>query len=165
MSKPNKRKSRPSWFQKQIERYGENFLSRINSTDIQREANSILRDIMRGNITRKDYEYLFTMKTLEAIKLAIYEKYVDSYVLDSSILYVMQSNGTHIMENMYKVDSGTMQKVYNKNKNNLIAYTTILQNIDDMISFVVGKYDHSIENCESVLYSVQNKIGRFRYII
>ena len=71
MAKPQKKKQRPSWFQRQIERDGEEFMLRKQPLDIQREAFNIVKDIMRGNITQKDLKYLFTLNILSNVKIAV----------------------------------------------------------------------------------------------
>ena len=169
MAKPQKRKARPSWFQKQIERDGEDFLLKKQPQDIQREAFNIVRDIMRGNITQKDLKYLYTLKILSNVKIAVHDKYIESHIYNSAMTLAFQMpNGVQILQNNYGVDDASFQKVYNNNKNLLTAYVLILNGVDAMIGAVQGSYmnDEQRQNYYLQVYSsVQYQLSRFKYII
>ena len=169
MAKQQKKKSRPSWFQKQIEKNGGDFLLRKQPLDIQREALNIVRDIARGNITKKDFEYLFTTKVLSNIKLAIYDKYIENHCYNSAISFSMQvPNGIQILETNYGVTGETIQKIYNSTKNLMTAYCVVLQGIDAMLAAIQYSYpDHNARDYSymQVYSSAQYQISRFKFII
>lgn len=50
MKKPQQRKTRPSYFQQNVQRFGPNFLDMKNAEQMQRDAIKIFRDIAMGNI-------------------------------------------------------------------------------------------------------------------
>lgn len=166
MAKPQ-RKKRPTWFQKQIERGGVDFLNRKSAYDIQKEALSIIRDITRGNITEKDFEYLFDTKVLSNMKISIYAKYVELHVYDSSMNFVLQNQfGIQTLENVYGVTPENFQQTMNNNKDLMFAYGAVLNCLDSMISFVSSSQcNHTREMYLNVYYSVQAQLSRFRHII
>lgn len=165
MAKNMKRKPRPSWFQKQLDRVGEQALERKPAHEIQREAFNIVRDIARDNITPRDFKYLFNPTMLENVKQAVYEKYLEQLIYQTSMNFVLQhTNGM----NIYGMDPNNFQKVYNSTCNILTAYTSILQGLDAMISAIQLEYINSEARQNQYLQvysSVQYQISRFRYII
>lgn len=169
MAKPQQQKkkmTRPSWFQKQIERGGQDFLLRKQPLDIQKETLNIIRDIVRGNITKKDFQYLFDLKVLSNMRISIFEKYVELHTVDSCMSYAMQmQGGVQYLESNYGVVPENLQKVFNNTRNSVIAYCAILQNLDSMIAFVQADYVKVEEEYERVFSSVQFQLARFKYII
>lgn len=164
MAKQQKRKSRPSWFQRQIERGGENFLIKKSPLDIQREYLNILRDISRGNVTSNELKYLFDMKVLGNIKISLFNKYIELHVYDSSLSYVLQEpNGVNVLENTFKVAPENIKKVYNDTRTELTMYCNILNIIDGMISFVQSPYIKPEESYLQVYSTAQSQLSRFRY--
>ena len=136
MAKQQQRKKRPTWFQKQVDKGGKDFLLRKGPMDIQRDALNIVRDIMRNNITENDFQYLFDLKVLSNVRLAIYAKFIETQVYDSSMSYVLQSQyGVQTLEQSYQVTPDNFQQVMNTNKNLLFAYSAILYGLDSMIAF------------------------------
>lgn len=168
MAKQQQRKKRPTWFQKQIDKGGKDFLLRKGPMDIQRDALNIVRDIMRNNITENDFQYLFDLKVLSNVRLAIYSKFIETQVYDSSMAYVLQSQyGVQTLERSFQVTPDNFQQVMNANKNLLFAYSAILYGLDSMIAFVSNP-DESIKTREAyfnVYSSVQAQLSRFRYNI
>lgn len=170
MAKQNqKKKSRPSWFQRQIERGGEEFLMRKPPLDIQKEALNIVRDIARGNITEKDFKYLFTTKILSNVRLAIFSKYIEYHTYNSAITMCLNiPNGIQILEQNYGVAGENLQKVFNNTNNLYTAYGLILQSIDSMtaaINIVYPSDDARIYNYLQIYNSIQHHLSRFKYII
>lgn len=170
MAKPQqKRKARPSWFQKQIERDGEEFMLRKQPLDIQREAFNIVRDIMRGNITQKDLKYLFTLNILSNVKIAVYDKYIESHVYNSALTMAFQiPNGVQMLTTTYSVDDASLQKVYNNTKNQVQAYVAVLQSLDAMIAAIQATYPSDEQRQQvylQVYSSVQYQLSRFKFII
>lgn len=168
MAKQQQRKKRPTWFQKQVDKGGKDFLLRKGPMDIQRDALNIVRDIMRNNITENDFQYLFDLKVLSNVRLAIYAKFIETQVYDSSMSYVLQSQyGVQTLEQSYQVTPDNFQQVMNANKNLLFAYSAILYGLDSMIAFVSNP-DESVKTREAyfnVYSSVQAQLSRFRYNI
>lgn len=170
MAKPQqKRKARPSWFQKQIERDGEEFLLRKPPHEIQRDAFNIVRDIVRGNVTPRELKYLFNLTVLNNVKKAVYDKYVENHVYYSSMTLAFQiPNGIPMLINNYGVDDANLQKVYNNSKDLLTAYTMILNSLDTMIGAIQGTYanDEQRQNVYLQVYSsAQYQLSRFKFII
>lgn len=164
MAKQQKRKSRPSWFQKQLEKNGENFLLRKPPMEIQREYLNILRDITRGNVTSNELKYLFDLKVLSNIKISLFNKYIELHVYDSTLSYVLQElNGVKNIETIYKVAPENLQKVFNDTRTELAMYCELLTVIDTMINFVQTPYPKPEESYLQVYSSVQNQISKFRY--
>ena len=168
MAKQQQRKKRPTWFQKQVDKGGKDFLLRKGPMDIQRDALNIVRDIMRNNITENDFQYLFDLKVLSNVRLAIYAKFIETQVYDSSMSYVLQNQyGVQTLEQSYQVTPDNFQQVMNTNKNLLFAYSAILYGLDSMIAFVSNP-DERIKTREAyfnVYSSVQAQLSRFRYNI
>ena len=164
-----KRKQRPSWFQKQIERDGQDFMLKKQPLDIQREAFNIVRDIMRANITQKDLKYLFNLNILSNVKIAVYDKYLESHVYNSALTMAFQTqSGVQMLTTIYSVDEASLQKVYNKTKNLVQAYIAVLQSLDSMIAAVQGSYQNDDQRNQvylQVYSSVQYQLSRFRSII
>ena len=170
MARPQqKRKARPSWFQKQIERDGEEFLLRKPPHEIKRDALNIVRDIIRGNVTQRELKYLFNLTILNNVKLEIYDKYIESHIYNSSMTLAFQvPNGIQMLQSNFGVDDASLQKVYNNNKDLFNAYVLILNSLDVMIAAVHGTYasDEQRQNYYLQVYgSVQYQLSRLKYII
>lgn len=167
MAKPQRKKqTRPSWFQKQVEKGGQDFLLRKPPLEIQRDAINIIRDIARGNIMPKDYQYLFDMKVLANVRISIYEKYIELHTYGATLTFATQvPNGTQILERSYGVAPENFQKIFNNTNNQLTAYGAILQSIDAFIGFVNNGYSKSEENYEQIYTSAYHQLSRFKFII
>lgn len=169
MAKHQKRKPRPSWFQKQIERGGEEFLLRKPPLDIQREAFNIIRDIARNNITQKDFKYLFTTKILSNMRIAVFNKYIEYHAYTSAMTMCMNiPNGTQILEHNYGVANENLQGVYNTASNLCTAYGLSLQSIDSMMAAVQYNYPEDearLYNYLQIYNSIQHHLSRFKHII
>lgn len=168
MAKPQKKKQRPSWFQKQVERDGENFLLKRQPLDIQREAFNIVRDIARGNITPRDFKYLFNLTLLSNIRIAVYKKYVEYHTYNASMSLNIQNGNINVLQNNFGIDGVNFNNIYNNNKELLTCYTLVLQGIDAMIYAIqVGYPNEEVKQQQylSVYSSVQYQISRFKYII
>lgn len=169
MAKHQKKKARPSWFQKQIERGGEEFLLRKPPLDIQREAFNIVRDIARGNITQKDFKYLFTTKILSNVKITFLNKYIEYHTYSSAItMCINSSNGIDILSQTYGVASDSLQNAYNNSSNLCTSYGLVLQSIDYMMSAIQQNYpdDNSRHYSYIQVYNtIQGHLSRFKHII
>lgn len=158
-----RKKARPSWFQKQVERDGEQFLLRKSPLDIQREAFNIVRDIARRNITERDFQYLFDLKVLSNVRLAVYNKYIESHIYDSSMTYVMQcQGGIQFLESNYGVASENFQKIFNSNRRVLSAYCVVLRNLDAVIAFIQSPYTKTEETYKQVYESMSYQLSEVR---
>lgn len=167
MAKPQqKRKARPSWFQKQVDQFGQDFLDRKQPKDIQRDAMNIVRDMVRGNISNRDFPYLFDLKVLSNVRFVVYEKYIEIYTYDAALTYAMQSpQGPQILETYHNVAPDNLQKYFNKTKNDVIAYGAILTALDNMIAFVQSPYPKTLEDYMQFYQTLLYQISRFKYII
>lgn len=170
MAKLQKRKQqRPSWFQRQIERDGEEFLLRKQPFEIRRDAINIIRDIVRGNIAQKELKYLFNLTILNNVKLEMYDKYIESHIYNSCMSLAFQMpNGIQLLQSNFGIDDASFQKVYNTNKDLFNAYLLTLNAIDAMISAVQGNYanDEQRQNYYLQVYgSVQYQLSRFKFIL
>lgn len=171
MAKPQKKKggkpNRPSWFQRQVDQNGPDFLLKKQPLDIQRDAFNIVRDIARGNVTPRDFKYLFNLTVLSNVRLAVYNKYIETYVYNSSMTLAFQiPNGIQILVNNYGVDENTFQRLYNESRDMISAYVLILNNIDAMIAVMQQGYmtDQDREYCYLQTYSTfQHQLSRFKY--
>lgn len=165
MAKRQKRKARPSWFQKQIERDGAEFLLRKTPLDIQREAFNIVRDITRGNITMKDFPYLFDLKIIGNVEIAVYDKYTESATIVAlSNITTQIPNGAGLLM-AYGVSEDNFRKVCNKHNDLLTAYGAILNGLNAFKSFIQNPYTKSEEDLLQIYDSVQYQLSRFRHII
>lgn len=166
MAKPNKKKSRPSWFQRQVEQGGQNFLLRKAPHEIQRDALNIMRDIARGNITEKDYDYLFDLTVLSNVRIALLDKYIEYHTIDASLSFIQTtSTGVQILENTYKVAPANFQRLFNNTKNKLSAYGVMIGAIDALINFVQSPYPKTEEDYKQIYSSVYFQISNFKHII
>ena len=166
MAKPNKKKTRPSWFQRQAEQGGQNFLLRKAPHEIQRDALNIMRDIARGNITKRDYEYLFNLTVLSNVRIALMNKYIELHTIDASLSFIQTTGtGVQILENVYKVAPTNFQKLFNTTKNNLTAYGLMINGVDAFIGFVQSPYPKSEEDYEQICSSVYFQLAKFKHII
>lgn len=170
MAKPQKKKGRqqrPSWFQKQVDQSGPDFLLKKQPLDIQRDAFNIVRDIARGNITTKDFKYLFNLTVLNNVKIAIYNKYIETHMNYSSMSLVLEiPNGVEMLRVKYGVDENNFQRFYNQNKDMISAYILVLNSIDAMIAAIQTGYnsDQERDYYYMQLYSsIQYQMSRFKY--
>ena len=166
MAKPNKKKTRPSWFQRQVEQGGPDFLLRKAPNEIQRDALNIMRDIARGNITKRDYEYLFNLKILSNVRIALMNKYIEFHTIDASLSFI-QTTGTgfQVLENVYKVAPGNFQRLFNNTKDNLTAYMLMINGIDAFINFIQSPFPKAEEDYEQICSSVYFQLAKFKHII
>lgn len=169
MAKQPKKKQRPSWFQKQVERDGEDFLLRRQPLSIQKEAFNIVRDIARGNVTPRDFKYLFNLTILSNIRIEVYKKYIEYHTYNSAIsLSLQMSNGVQILRTNYGVDENNLQSIYNNTTNILTAYSLVLQSIDTMLAAIQFTYNSEEDrqrNYLQVYSSIQYQLSRFKFIL
>ena len=167
MAKQPKRKARPSWFQKQVDQNGPDFLLRKQPSDIQRDALNIVRDIARGNITKRDFNYLFSLKVLSNVRIAIYNKYLESYVYNSCMTFALQvPNSAQILQTHFGIDDSSFQRFYNESKDTIAAYILVLNSIDNMTAAVQREYSSDEERDAfymQVYSSIQYQVSRYRY--
>lgn len=169
MAKPNKqkRKPRPSWFKKQVDRYGTvDFLPKKSTNEIQREAMNIVRDITRDNITPNDFRYLFDNKILSNVRFTVEKEYIKLQTYYASMTFVIQSQyGVNILENSFGVAGSNLQGILNNTTNEMMAYGAALQALNNMISFNASPFPKTEEMYLEVYKTVQFQLSKFRYIL
>ena len=166
MAKQHRKKTRPSWFQKQVEKNGRDFLLRKPPHEIQRESLNIVRDIIRGNITKNDFEYLFDMKILSNVKLSIYDKFSELYIYNSSMMFAIGSQyGIQPLINNFNVNPEKFEQVFNSTKDKLYAYNAVLHSLETMINFVQSPMPKAEEDYFQIYSTIYYQLSNFKYII
>lgn len=164
MARPQKRKTRPSWFQRQVERGGKDFLLRKSPQEIQRESMNIIRDIMRNNIIYNDFQYLFDLKILSNVKIAMYDKYIQVHTYDSALaLSVQTPGGIETLSQVYNVDPSNFEKVFNKTRKELTIYCAVLNAIDTLIGFLQNPMPKAEEDYAKVYETIQYQLSKFKF--
>lgn len=159
-----KRKARPSWFQRQIERGGNDFLLKKSPQDIQRESLNIIRDIMRNNITYRDFPYLFDMKILSNVRISMYDKYIQTHTYDSALSFALQiPGGSESLNLTYKVDPQNLQKIFNKTRKELTVYCAILTSLDTLIAFIQSPVSKTEEDYNQIYSTVYYQLSKFKF--
>lgn len=133
--------------------------------DIQRDALNIMRDIARGNVTKRDYEYLFNLTILSNVRVTLFNKYVELHTIDNSLSYITNTNGIQTLATTYQVDPMNFQKLYNDIKIQLSVYVQMIQAIDSFIGFVQSPYTKAEEDFDQIYTSVQFNLSRIKHNI
>lgn len=167
MAKPQKKKvSRPSWFQKQIERGGENFLHKKPPHEIERDGLNILRDIARGNIKQNELRYLFNSNVLSNMEKAVNYKRMETQIYFSSLSIVKENPQLAMLfENSYGM---IFNKVFNDTQVLLNAYNIAIQHIVFMRSLLQTSYpNEQIRDTAyyNAYYNAQLQLSQFKHII
>lgn len=166
MAKPQKRKARPSWFQRQIERNGPDFLVRKTPLDIQREYLNIVRDIVRGNITPKDYQYLFDNKVLPNVIVAIFNRCNELRASRIIMIFTMSvPNSSEILERMYYLTPKEFQNLFNTTNDEFNAFNSLLYELNILDSFVKDPNPKTEEDYERVYQSAQYRLSIFKNVL
>lgn len=133
----NKRNQRPNWFQTQIQNLGEDFLTRKNANDLQRDANRIIKDIGYGNVNINEIAPYFknSIFTL-AIKNAAYDNWCYNYHTANGLL-------TGLKESNQTTDPSLM-KVYDIHLKASNAYSFVYKAMENIISLSQMNRDNEI---------------------
>ena len=162
MAKPQKKKpSKPSWFKRQVDRYGENFISTIHPAEIQRNYLNICRDIARGNIVTNEYQYLFNTNTIENVLFSITEEYNTLYVSMYCINVASQCN--LINTNVLSLEA--VNNSSNKLAKKLNLYTELLNAFVLLKQFIQDPTPKSTEDFETIYETSAYKLSRYKYDI
>lgn len=146
MAKGGKRKT---FFDKNIEMFGERFLDRITSRDIQRGAVSIFRDIAYGNLEVEKYINYFSDARLTENLLVV--------ATQNLMIHSVHAQAINIA---YNVDpnfriSAEVNSIYVNDKKSLDAYATIKCALENF----------KVSGNAGYLTALRNTLGNFRYNI
>lgn len=118
--KPTTRKARPSYFQRNIQSQGENFLDQMNADRMQKDAIRVFRDLAMGNIKiETEGQFFFNVQFLESCITAAYSKL---------ILHTTHYNGVALLVTN-GIEDATTQSVLAYDKLCSEAYSIIHTNL------------------------------------
>lgn len=148
MAYNNKKKGkRSNYFSRNIDRFGENFLSIKTPADLYRDAAQIFRDFAQGNIDIPDYEKYF--KDTQFISLLIQQAYIKWEFHNISSLAVqamminpqmMQALAVQAMMNnpqiiqAYPLDLNKVTGVLNSHSSSASAYMIIYNFLTEFVN-------------------------------
>lgn len=133
MAYNNKKKGkRSNYFSRNIDRFGENFLSIKTPADLYRDAAQIFRDFAQGNIDIPDYEKYF--KDTQFISLLIQQAYIKWEFHNISALAVQaMMNNPQIMQS-YPLDLNKVTGVLNSHSSSASAYMIIYNFLTEFVN-------------------------------
>ena len=133
MAYNNKKKGkRSNYFSRNIDRFGENFLSIKTPADLYRDAAQIFRDFAQGNIDIPDYEKYF--KDTQFISLLIQQAYIKWEFHNISALAVQaMMNNPQIMQ-AYPLDLNKVTGVLNSHSSSASAYMIIYNFLTEFVN-------------------------------
>lgn len=133
MAYNNKKKGkRSNYFSRNIDRFGENFLSIKTPADLYRDAAQIFRDFAQGNIDIPDYEKYF--KDTQFISLLIQQAYIKWEFHNISTLAVQaMMNNPQIMQ-AYPLDLNKVTGVLNSHSSSASAYMIIYNFLTEFVN-------------------------------
>lgn len=133
MAYNNKKKGkRSNYFSRNIDRFGENFLSIKTPADLYRDAAQIFRDFAQGNIDIPDYEKYF--KDTQFISLLIQQAYIKwEFHNISTIAVQTMMNNPQIMQN-YPLDLNKVTGVLNSHSSSASAYMIIYNFLTEFVN-------------------------------
>lgn len=96
--RPNQKKSRPNWFDNQIQNLGPDFLSKLKVEDIARDCRVIFKDLARGNIdVIKYHQYLCNPDLISTMWAECNKKYNEYNILSMAMdMYIYNLNNVPI---------------------------------------------------------------------
>ena len=133
MAYNNKKKGkRSNYFSRNIDRFGENFLSIKTPADLYRDAAQIFRDFAQGNIDIPDYEKYF--KDTQFISLLIQQAYIKWEFHNISALAVQaMMNNPQVMQ-AYPLDLNKVTGVLNSHSSSASAYMIIYNFLTEFVN-------------------------------
>ncbi len=133
MAYNNKKKGkRSNYFSRNIDRFGENFLSIKTPADLYRDAAQIFRDFAQGNIDIPDYEKYF--KDTQFISLLIQQAYIKWEFHNISTLAVQaMMNNPQVMQ-AYPLDLNKVTGVLNSHSSSASAYMIIYNFLTEFVN-------------------------------
>lgn len=152
-----KRQPRPSWFKKSQDKDGVNFIYKLSSMDIKRNALNILRDFSRGNVKESEYVYFTNSNLLNGLLQYCNEEGNKNFTEMQVLLAYINS------PNMYNLDLNIVNSLYTEKKR-MCDIFVICQNNINQISFnlQVGATDEVIiSNIKTWYY----QLSQYKYNI
>ncbi len=133
MAYNNKKKGkRSNYFSRNIDRFGENFLSIKTPADLYRDAAQIFRDFAQGNIDIPDYEKYF--KDTQFISLLIQQAYIKWEFHNISALAVQAMMNNPQMMQAYPLDLNKVTGVLNSHSSSASAYMIIYNFLTEFVN-------------------------------
>lgn len=133
MAYNNKKKGkRSNYFSRNIDRFGENFLSIKTPADLYRDAAQIFRDFAQGNIDIPDYEKYF--KDTQFISLLIQQAYIKWEFHNISTLAVQAMMNNPQMMQAYPLDLNKVTGVLNSHSSSASAYMIIYNFLTEFVN-------------------------------
>ena len=133
MAYNNKKKGkRSNYFSRNIDRFGENFLSIKTPADLYRDAAQIFRDFAQGNIDIPDYEKYF--KDTQLISLLIQQAYIKWEFHNISALAVQAMMNNPQMMQAYPLDLNKVTGVLNSHSSSASAYMIIYNFLTEFVN-------------------------------
>ena len=133
MAYNNKKKGkRSNYFSRNIDRFGENFLSIKTPADLYRDAAQIFRDFAQGNIDIPDYEKYF--KDTQFISLLIQQAYIKWEFHNISSLAVQAMMNNPQMMQAYPLDLNKVTGVLNSHSSSASAYMIIYNFLTEFVN-------------------------------
>lgn len=133
MAYNNKKKGkRSNYFSRNIDRFGENFLSIKTPADLYRDAAQIFRDFAQGNIDIPDYEKYF--KDTQFISLLIQQAYIKWEFHNISALAVQAMMNNPQMVQAYPLDLNKVTGVLNSHSSSASAYMIIYNFLTEFVN-------------------------------
>lgn len=133
MAYNNKKKGkRSNYFSRNIDRFGENFLSIKTPADLYRDAAQIFRDFAQGNIDIPDYEKYF--KDTQFISLLIQQAYIKwEFHNISTVAVQTMMNNPQVMQ-AYPLDLNKVTGVLNSHSSSASAYMIIYNFLTEFVN-------------------------------
>ena len=133
MAYNNKKKGkRSNYFSRNIDRFGENFLSIKTPADLYSDAAQIFRDFAQGNIDIPDYEKYF--KDTQFISLLIQQAYIKWEFHNISALAVQAMMNNPQMMQAYPLDLNKVTGVLNSHSSSSSAYMIIYNFLTEFVN-------------------------------
>ena len=133
MAYNNKKKGkRSNYFSRNIDRFGENFLSIKTPADLYRDAAQIFRDFAQGNIDIPDYEKYF--KDTQFISLLIQQAYIKWEFHNISTIAVQTMMNNPQMMQAYPLDLNKVTGVLNSHSSSASAYMIIYNFLTEFVN-------------------------------
>lgn len=118
MAKPGNNQN--NYFKQNIQKYGKDFIEKMNARDMQVNVVRVFRDLARGNINAKtEGEYFLNPQFMEACIVAAHSKLV---------MHSAHYNGVNMMVQSGNTDQNILQ-VLEYDRRCMEAYNIILSNL------------------------------------
>ena len=143
MAKPNN--NQPNYFKQNIQKYGKDFIDKMNARDMQVNTVRVFRDLARGNINPKtEGEYFLNPQFMDACLVAAHSKLVMHSTHYNGVSMLIQNMGPSATQEMYQVAD--------YDKRCMDAYTTIMSGLQAIQA--TGNVEY--------LYTMANNLRNYR---